>query len=256
MKFNFLSFLILTMLAFSACEKGDLAKEDSKADFIKDEKKESTDKCFDLTYPISYTMPDGSTVTGDDEEAVESAVKAWYEAHPDSKEKPALVYPVEIVFADGTTKPIASEEEMELAKKDCEGDKEDELKVCEWDGSKVSDPDVWEEYIVEPLVTDEACGGCTVAGVVRYVKIDSDFAYEIYYGKGECDEWAYLVTYYDADDKKVEKCKFKLDCDPCGKLITTSFWQLTQGTKCWQSFLIRYPQNFSILHHTPALVSN
>ena len=88
----------------------------------------------------------------------------------------------------------------------------DELKTCDLDGSKVADTAIWEEYIVEPLVTDEDCG-CIVEGVVKYVKIDTDFAYVIYYGKGECDAWAYLVSYYGDDDKKTEKCKFELVCE-------------------------------------------
>ena len=45
-----------------------------------------------------------------------------------------------------------------------------EVEICEWDGSKVSDTDVWQEYIVEELVTDEVCG-CIVEGVVKYHKI-------------------------------------------------------------------------------------
>ena len=101
------------------------------------------------------------------------------------------------------------------AKKACDdgkGDDKDE-KVCAWDDSKVSDPAVWEKHIVEPLVTGEDCGDCIVSGVVKYSKINTDFAYVIYYGKGECDNWAYLVTHYDASGKKVEKCKIKLNCE-------------------------------------------
>ncbi len=89
----------------------------------------------------------------------------------------------------------------------------DDLEICEWDGTKVSDTDIWEEYIVEPLVTNDECG-CIVGGVVKYVKIGSDFAFMIYYGKGECNNWAYLVTYYDDDVKKAKKCKFQMDCTP------------------------------------------
>ena len=88
----------------------------------------------------------------------------------------------------------------------------DDVKVCDWDGSKVSDPEVWEEYIIEDLITNEKCG-CIVEGIVKYVKIDTDFAYVIYYGKGECDGYAHLVTYYEEDDKKETKCKIELNCD-------------------------------------------
>jgi hypothetical protein len=208
MKLPILSLLVLAVLAFSACDPGETLKDADKAG-LKEEGKEG---CFALAYPVTYLLPGGSTATGNDEKELWAAIKAWYEAHPDSKEKPILQYPVDIVLKDGTTKTIADEEAMMLAKKACGGGK-GELKVCDWDGSKVADPAVWEEHIVEPLVTNEECGGCIVGGVVKYVKTNTDFAYVIYYGKGECDEWAYLVTYYGASDKKGEKCNFKLDCD-------------------------------------------
>lgn len=84
-----------------------------------------------------------------------------------------------------------------------------EIATCEWDAAKVADATIWKEYLVEPLVTSEACG-CIVSGEVKYLKIGTDFAYVIYYGKGECDNTAYLVTY---DDKKEKKCKFTQECD-------------------------------------------
>ncbi len=217
MNFNFFTFLMLAALTFTACHKNDLKKEEEK-EFYKhegekdgDEKYEGKKECFKLVYPITYIMPDGTKITGNDEEKIGEAMKAWYEAHPDSKEEPSLHCPVEIIFENGTTKSVANEEELEKLEKDCYG--KDEMKVCEWDGSKVSDLAIWEEHIVEPIVTNDDCGGCIVEGVVKYVKIGTDFAYVIYYGKGECDEWAYLVTYYGKDEDKAEKCKIELDCD-------------------------------------------
>ena len=84
------------------------------------------------------------------------------------------------------------------------GDDKDTENICEWDGSKITNTDIWEEYILEELVTSDECD-CIVGGVVKYHKIDTNFAYVIYYGKGECDGWAHLVTYYDGDNKKTEK---------------------------------------------------
>ncbi len=292
MKFQFFSLLMLAMLAFSSCQKGDFLKKD---DYIKDEVKdgdkvdcfklvypvtytmpddsevtvnneeefwtaikawyqahpdskakpvlqypveivfgdeiktinnveemelakkycdeEDGDKvdCFKLVYPVTYTMPDGSEVTGNNEEEVWTAIKAWYTAHPDSKADAVLQYPVQIVFGD-EIKTINNNEEMALAKKACKDDKGD-MEICDWDLSKVSDPAVWTQYIVEPVVTNDQCG-CPVSGVLKYVKTGTDFAYVLYYGKGECDQWGYLVTYYDGTDKKVKKCKVKFDCNP------------------------------------------
>jgi len=47
-------------------------------------------------------------------------MKRWYEANPSSKERPALQYPVEIKFRDGTISTIHNKEEMRRAKAGCE----------------------------------------------------------------------------------------------------------------------------------------
>lgn len=96
-----------------------------------------------------------------------------------------------------------------------EKEEKDEIAFCEWDGSKVADANIWTTYVSEPIVTNEDCG-CITSGVVKYVKNETEFAYEIYYGKGECNKLAYLVTYYDDKDKQPTKCKFELDCIPEG----------------------------------------
>ena len=93
-------------------------------------------ECFSLVYPVSYTLPDGSVmeVASNDEEGW-SALKAWYENNTGYEEvMPELVYPVDIVFEAEEGESVTtlnSEEEMELAKRDCreeweEGDGEEE----------------------------------------------------------------------------------------------------------------------------------
>ena len=123
MKLSVFSFILFALFALSSCEKGfDLLKTDPKNEFGKND----SDKkgCFDLIYPVTYIMPDASTVTGNTEEELWAAIKAWYEAHPDVAAKPVLQYPVEIVFEDGTTQAIVNEEEMIEAKEGCWDDKE------------------------------------------------------------------------------------------------------------------------------------
>ena len=79
--------------------------------------------CFYLVYPVTYVMPDGSTisVTSDDEDGW-SDLKDWYEENEDSEDKPELQYPVDIVVEteEGTsTVTINDEEEMAAAKREC-----------------------------------------------------------------------------------------------------------------------------------------
>ncbi|MCR9286317.1 MAG: hypothetical protein NXI23_02895 [Bacteroidetes bacterium] len=100
----------------NAEEMSDLKKEKCDYDDKWDDDKKD---CFNLMYPVTFTMPDGSTISGDDEEALWADIKSWYESH-DSKEKPTLNYPVQIVFPDNDVPmTINNEEEMENVKKDC-----------------------------------------------------------------------------------------------------------------------------------------
>ena len=80
-------------------------------------------ECFALVYPITFIMPDGSSivVATDDEDGWEE-VKNWYDANPESEERPTLQYPVDIIYRtdDGdSTVTINNEEEMEAAKDEC-----------------------------------------------------------------------------------------------------------------------------------------
>ncbi|MEL1233080.1 MAG: hypothetical protein VW667_04140 [Candidatus Neomarinimicrobiota bacterium] len=86
-------------------------------------KRDGDEKCFYLVFPVTYVMPDGSTilVTSDDEDGW-SGLKDWYEENEDSEDKPELQYPVDIIVEteQGTsTVSINNEEEMASAKREC-----------------------------------------------------------------------------------------------------------------------------------------
>jgi len=75
-------------------------------------------KCFELVLPITFIMPDSSSITVEDENGY-MAVRAWYGNNSDSKEKPTLQYLVNIIYRDGSTKTINNAEEMKSTKADC-----------------------------------------------------------------------------------------------------------------------------------------
>ena len=82
---------------------------------------EGGEDCFELVLPVTYVMPDGSTITVDDEEGW-YYVQRWYEENSDVEEEPTFQYPVDIVYRtnDGdSTVTINNEEEMEAAKDEC-----------------------------------------------------------------------------------------------------------------------------------------
>ena len=79
-------------------------------------------ECFELVLPVTFVMPDGSSITIDDEEDWVD-LRGWYEANPGSEEEPALQYPVDIIYEteEGTvTVTINNEEEMEAAEEECD----------------------------------------------------------------------------------------------------------------------------------------
>ena len=109
------------------------------------------DKCFDIVMPFTFTMPDGSSITIEKEEDHEK-IKEWYENNPDSKERPDLVFPVDIILEDKTkegeeeTKVITinNEEEMIRVMMKCrDKDKKDRCKKLH--GDEI--PDCIREYV-------------------------------------------------------------------------------------------------------------
>ncbi len=119
-----LSILALFTVIFTSCDFMDEIKPDCGCD-EKDEK-----ECFELLYPVSYLMPDGSTINCKTEKE-ESKLEDWYKANPKSKEEEKLVYPVKIKWYDGTVEEIADEKAMDEAKEKCDEDDDKD-----WDQDK------------------------------------------------------------------------------------------------------------------------
>lgn len=74
--------------------------------------------CFRLVYPFSVTMPDNSVITLESR-ADKSLIREWYVANPGVDEKPALVFPVDIEYQDGTVATVNSQDELIAAREEC-----------------------------------------------------------------------------------------------------------------------------------------
>ncbi len=87
-----------------------------------DQTQDGTDRheCFHFVYPLTFTMPDGSQITGNNAEEMRSAIQNWYDNNPVSDVRPTLVFPVSIAFnhIDALT-TINNEAELEEAYRDC-----------------------------------------------------------------------------------------------------------------------------------------
>ncbi len=101
------------------------SKEEMRAakDACKSDKEPKGKKCFGFVFPVTFTMPDESTITANDREELKTALQNWHQANPDVKEKAVPQFPVEIVYEDGNTSTINSEEELRAAKVACKGEK-------------------------------------------------------------------------------------------------------------------------------------
>jgi hypothetical protein len=84
--------------------------------------------CFDIVFPITFVMPDGTEIRGDSADEIHLAIREWYANNPGTKEKPAMQYPVTIVYEDGTEVEIENEEAMIEAKKACVKERNEEKK--------------------------------------------------------------------------------------------------------------------------------
>ncbi len=99
-----------------------------KSDWDRDEDKGDW-KCFDLVLPVTYVMPDRSTITVENENDW-TAIRDWYEANPESEEKPELQFPVNVEFDDETITVNSAEELRELTQ-ECWRDQSEERECFE-----------------------------------------------------------------------------------------------------------------------------
>ena len=84
-------------------------------------------ECFELVYPITFIMPDGSSITVEtDDEGSWDELKDWYDENEGYEEvRPELEYPVDIVYETDegdVTVTINNEEEMDAVREECEDD--------------------------------------------------------------------------------------------------------------------------------------
>ena len=64
---------------------------------------EDDKKCFTFGFPVSFTMPDGTVLTAEDEKDLEEKMQAFYESYTGEKKRPEVVFPVDLMFEDGSS---------------------------------------------------------------------------------------------------------------------------------------------------------
>ena len=61
---------------------------------------DDVDECYEYSYPITYILPDDSTVeiASSDDENAWGLIRRFYEENPDAEGEPILQFPIEIIF--------------------------------------------------------------------------------------------------------------------------------------------------------------
>ncbi len=83
------------------------------------------ESCFEFVFPISYEMPDGNVISGNDRLEIREQMGNWYTDNPDSEEEPKLIFPVDVIFGDAeiTLDGLQGLERLYAA---CQGDRGDD----------------------------------------------------------------------------------------------------------------------------------
>jgi len=123
--------ILLFGLFFTSCQKEEIL--DTAADEIIDKASFSLDSstntgskgCFDLVFPVSFTLPDGTTKTVNSDDELKSSLKGWVNGKKKKGEKcdslrPKLVLPVTVINEAGNTLTISTAEELKALRDSCD----------------------------------------------------------------------------------------------------------------------------------------
>ena len=78
------------------------------------------EECFEINYPITLVMPDGSQVTVNDDDALETAIDNYYDANPTDTNDISVVYPITVtMFEDSSIVTINNDNEFDELFEDC-----------------------------------------------------------------------------------------------------------------------------------------
>ena len=69
--------------------------------------------CFEILFPITINLPDGTSVVANSYEECDEIFENWFDQNPDSEEEPEIAYPFDVELEDGTIETINNDEEFE-----------------------------------------------------------------------------------------------------------------------------------------------
>ncbi len=80
---------------------------------------EDEDLCFELGFPISIQLPNGSSASANNMDEIEAIYENWIAQNPGDTTCPAVVYPITVILEDGTSHSVYSDDELLTLLEDC-----------------------------------------------------------------------------------------------------------------------------------------
>lgn len=130
LKFFLLPLATLVMVAI-ACNKSSDMTTDELVDEVLYNAQERGGMgrfgCYELIFPVTITLPDGTTADIDSYDDLKQTLRAYFEAngggprHHGQRPRISFVFPISVVSQDGEVITVNSEEEMRALRAECEG---------------------------------------------------------------------------------------------------------------------------------------
>lgn len=80
--------------------------------------------CFKTIFPISISLPDGSTISVDGPRALKHEIRSWRRNNRGNQEHPSIVFPIQVEYEDGSIVDVANAEEFKALRDACSEDGE------------------------------------------------------------------------------------------------------------------------------------
>ena len=81
------------------------------------------EECFEINYPITLILPDGTQAAVNNDEELETTVESYYDANPNEEDDFSVVYPVTVtLLEDNSTLTINNDDEFDALFEACYGD--------------------------------------------------------------------------------------------------------------------------------------
>ncbi len=118
-----LFFLFLSCVLVVACTSDNLQDADEMTDNLIEEISVETRSgpsgCYELVFPISIDLPDGTSITAESMEEAKTAVRQWRLDNPDVEGRPHLSFPIELINEDGELITVESREDLREIRREC-----------------------------------------------------------------------------------------------------------------------------------------